>query len=179
MRNSNPAVAVGGPYRVTRLLAASLAAWAFFMVLATALPLLASGVLPLTRNDVVWPSAREVFGPVGYAAAIGLPISLIICFALGYPAWKLASAYGLTTRWDAIKIGAAVGAAPCLLIAVGLHVLVYTSGRQLLVHSGRNPADKRQYANIARHSFRSLPHALLRRHGALAGLAAWLVGGHK
>ncbi|WP_157790905.1 hypothetical protein [Bradyrhizobium elkanii] len=159
------------------MLAASLAAWTFFMILATALPLLANGILSLTRNEVIWPSAREIFGPVGLAGAIGLPISLVICFAFGYPAWILASAYGLTTRWDAIKVGATVGAALYLLTAVGVHFLVYTDGGSYSYTQGGVLLTKDSLPTsqgVLFDLFLTLVYAAV---GAVAGLAAWLAGG--
>lgn len=177
MRNANSAVAASNPHRARGLLAASLAAWGFFMVLATALPLLANGMLSLTSNDTVWPSAREIFGPVGFTAAIGLPISLVICFALGYPAWKWASRYGLTSRWDAIKIGAAVGAAFCLLMAVGLHVLVYTNGGSYSYTQGGIVLTKDSLPTSQGILFDLFLMLFYAADGAVAGLAAWLAGG--
>lgn len=179
MRNSNPTATVNNPHRARGLLAAALAAWAFFMILATALPLLANGISSLTRDDVSWPSAREIFGPVGFAAAIGLPVALVICFAVGYPAWKFASAWGLTTRWDAIKIGAIVGAALYVLIALSLHVLVYLDGSSVSYSQGGVLLTKDNLPTSQGIAFDLFLTLFYAADGAVAGLAAWLVGGSK
>jgi hypothetical protein len=176
-RNSNAAVAIDRPRRGRGLLAASLAAWTFLMVAATGLPLLADGILSLTRDDVRWSSAREIFGPVGFAAAIGLPIALVICFAVGYPAWKFASAYGLTTRRNAIEIGAIVGAALYLLVAAGLHMLVYMDGGSFSYSQGGIPLTKDSLPTLQGVLFDLFLTLLYAADGAVAGLAAWLVGG--
>jgi hypothetical protein len=159
------------------LLAASLAAWTFFMILATALPLLANGISALTRSDVVWPDAREIFGPVALAAAIGLPLALIICFATGYPAWRFASACGRTTRRDAIKIGATVGAALYLLIAASLHAMVYLGGSTFSYAQGGIPLTSGSlptWQGVLFDLFLALFYAA---DGAVAGWAAWWAGG--
>jgi hypothetical protein len=179
MRNSNLLPAAGGSRRARGLFAASLAAWTFFMVLATALPLLANGILSLTRGNAAWPAAREIFGPVGFVAAIGLPIALIVCFAAGYPTWKLASACGRTTRRDAIRIGAMVGAALYFLVAVGLHVLVYTSGGSYSYTQGGILLTKDNLPTSQGILFDLFLMLFYAADGAIAGLATWLAGGSK
>ena len=177
MRNSNPA-AVDKPHRARGLLAASLAAWGFFMILATALPLLANAIASLSR-DVVWPSAREVLGPVVFLAAIGLPIALLICFAVGYPAWKFASTHGLTTRWDAIRIGAIVGAVLYVLVAMSLHILVYLNASSVSYSQGGILLTKDSLPTLQGIVFDLFLTLFYAADGAVAGLAAWLVGGSR
>ncbi|MCA6108957.1 hypothetical protein [Bradyrhizobium cenepequi] len=158
------------------LLAASLAAWTFFMVVATATPLLATGVWSLmTDQDATWPSSRQIFGSFGFAAAVGLPISLIICFAVGYPAWKFASTHGLTTRWDAVKIGAAL----YLLVTVGGHIAIYMGRGSYSYAQGGVLLTKDSVPTFQGVVFDLFLTLFYAADGAVAGLAAWLVGGSK
>ncbi|MCA1414366.1 hypothetical protein I6F30_24910 [Bradyrhizobium sp. NBAIM20] len=170
-------MAIGHPRRARGLLAASLAAWSFFMIVATMLPLLAGAVSSLIRSDTVWPTAGEIFGPIGFMAAVGLPTSLVICFALGYPAWKVSSACGLTTRWDAIKIGAVIGAALYLLVAVGFHVLTYIKGSSFSYSQGGVLLTKDSLPTLQGIVFDLFLMLFYAADGAVAGLAAWLTGG--
>ena len=112
-------------------------------------------------------------------AAIGLPISLIICFALGYPAWKFASAYGRTTRRDAIKIGAIVGAALFLVVAVGLHIFVYTGSGRFSYTQGGMLLTKDNLPTLQGVTFDVFLTLFYAAIGAVAGLAAWLAGRSK
>jgi hypothetical protein len=168
------------PRRARGLLAASFAAWTFFMVVATAAPLLAAGIWSLmTGRDVTWPSSGEIVGSFGFALAIGLPISLIICFALGYPAWKFASAHGLTTRWDAVKIGAVIGATLCLLVTIGSHIAIFMGGGSYSYSQGGILLTKDSLPTFQGVLFDFFLTLFYAADGAVAGLAAWFVGGSK
>ena len=168
------------PRRARGLLAASLAAWAFFVVVATAAPLLATGVWSLTTGqDVNWPSYREIFGFFGFAVTIGLPISLIICFAVGYPAWRFASAHGLTTRWDAVKIGAVIGAALCLLVTLGSHIAIHMGGGSYSYSRGGVLLAEDSLPTFQGVLFDLFLMLFYAADGAVAGLAAWFAGGSK
>src|SRR5262249_42591653 len=55
------------------------------------------------------PQLPQVTTLVVLYAVFGLPCALIVCFALGFPAWIFAERRGLTRRGDALKVGAGVG----------------------------------------------------------------------
>ena len=168
------------PYRVRGLLAAALAAWVFIVAVATAVPLLATGMQTLvTSEDAMWPSLHEIFGPFPLLAAAGLPISLLVCFAAGYPVWRLASARGLATKRAAIVVGAIVGAVLYLLVAVYGHIAVYMGGSNVSYSQGGVLLTKDSlptFQGILFNLFLTLVYAAT---GAVAGLAAWLAGGSK
>jgi hypothetical protein len=168
------------PRRGRGLLAAALAAWTLLMVVATALPLLAMGIQSLTTGQAaMWPSLREIVGPFRFLAAIGLPISLIVCFAVGYPAWRIASARGLATRWDAIRIGTVAGAVLYLVVAVCGHIAVYVSGGSYSYSQGGVLLTKDSLPTVQGVLFDLFLALFYAAEGAVAGLAAWLASGHK
>jgi hypothetical protein len=129
---------------------------------------------------VNWPSSREIFGSFGFAVPIGLPISLIICFAVGYPAWRFASAHGLTTRWDAVTIGAVIGAALCLLVTLGGHIATYMGGGSYSYSRGGVLLAKDSLPTFQGVLFDLFLMMLFYApDGAVAGLDALFVGGSK
>jgi len=180
-RDAPTRLVLENPRRMRGLLAATLAAWAFFMVAATVIPLLASAVWSFaTGQSLLWPSFEEIFGYFGLAAKIGLPIALIVCFAVGYPAWKFASSRGLTTRRDAIKIGAIAGGALYLLLSMSAHIMVYmSSGSNFSYAQGGVILTKDNLPTFQGILFDLFLTCFYAANGAVAGLAAWLAGGLK
>lgn len=168
------------PYRARGLLAAALAAWTFLVVVATAVPLLATGIQSLvTSQEAIWPTFHEIFGPFPLLAALGLPISLIVCFVVGYPVWRLANARGLSTRRAAIAVGAIVGAVLYLLVAVYGHIAVYMGGSNVSYSQGGILLTRDSLPTFQGILFNLFLTVFYAATGAVAGLAAWLAGGSK
>ncbi|MBN9004243.1 MAG: hypothetical protein J0H40_02405 [Rhizobiales bacterium] len=168
------------PHRARGLFAAALAAWTFFVILATAVPLIAIGVRSLvTHQDALWPTSHEMFGAFPLMAAIGLPISLMVCFVVGYPIWRFASARGLATRRAAIVIGTIVGAVLYLAVAVYGHIAVYMGDSNFSYSQGGVLLTKDNLPTFQGILFNLFLTVFYAATGAVAGLTAWLAGGDK
>jgi hypothetical protein len=168
------------PQRARGLLAAALAAWTFVVVVATAVPLIAIGVQSLVmRQDAIWPTSHEMFGAFPLLAAIGLPISLIVCFVVGYPVWRFASARGLATRRAALAVGTIVGAVLYLAVAAYGHIAVYMGDSNFSYSQGGVLLTKDSLPTFQGILFNLFLTIFYAAAGAVAGLAAWLAGGDK
>jgi hypothetical protein len=91
------------------LLAAAAVAWALTTLVDLGWPTLEVWFAStfLEYDGYVAPVAQVVSWIVLYAI-FGVPLALIVCLAVGFPAWRFAESKGLATRFDAVKVGAAV-----------------------------------------------------------------------
>jgi len=166
-----------GPHRVRGLFVASLAAWTSFMLIATAVPLIyIAGKSLVSGNPPLWPSSRELFGGFESAAVIGFPISLIVCFAVGYPIWRFASARGLTRGRNAVKIGALAGIAFFLVLTTAAQISIYVSNSTYSFSRGGITLTENNLPTVEGLLFELVLVPLYAAVGAVAGFAAWWAG---
>lgn len=170
----------GIPHRMRGLIVASLVVWASFVVIAMAVPLLYIAASSLAVGErPLWPSAREIFGGFYLFAVVGVPLSLIVCFVVGYPTWRFASARGLTRRRDAIKIGALVGAGLFLVFTTAAQISTYMSDSTYSFTRGGITLTKDNLPTVQGLLFELFLVPFYAVIGAVAGLAAWWAGGEK
>jgi hypothetical protein len=95
--------------RTRGLLAAAAVAWALTTLIDLGWPILqlwfASTFL---QYDGYVPPLAQVVSWIALYAIFGLPLALIVCLAIGFPAWRFAEKKGLATRLDAVRVGAVV-----------------------------------------------------------------------
>lgn len=95
--------------KIRGLLAAAAVAWALTTLVDLGWPTLevwfASTFL---EYDGYVPPAAQVVSWIALYAIFGLPLALIVCLAVGIPAWRFAETRGLATSLDAVKVGAVV-----------------------------------------------------------------------
>jgi hypothetical protein len=116
-------------------------------------------------------------------AIVGIPLALVVCFAIGFLAWRFAEKRGLTTRIDAIKVGAGVAfIVGTLGIALGLLASLPTAlsegstfnswswGRQVIRDGLPTPLGW---------AFQAVDLLVTVGVGSLAGLAAWWAAGSR
>ncbi len=92
------------------LLAAAAVAWALTTLVDLGWPILRLWfATTFLQYDGYVPPPAQVVSWIELYAIFGLPLALIVCFAIGFPAWRFAEKRGLATRLDAVKVGAVVG----------------------------------------------------------------------
>jgi len=166
-----------GPHRVRGLFVASLAAWTSFMLIATAVPLIyIAGTSLATGKPPIWPSSQELFGGIVPIAVIGLPISLVVCFAVGYPIWRFASARGLTRGRNAVKIGALAGIAFFLVLTTAAQISIYVSNSTYSFSRGGITLTENNLPTVEGLLFELFLLPLYAVVGAVAGFVAWWAG---
>jgi hypothetical protein len=147
------------------------------MLIATAVPLIYIAARSLSTGETpLWPSWREMFGGFHFFAVIGLPISLIVCFAVGYPAWRLASARGMTRSRDAMKIGAVIGVALFVLLTTAAQISTYESDSSHSFTRGGITLVENNLPTVQGLIFELAILPFYAVVGAIAGLTAWWAG---
>lgn len=185
-REPKPVLVLENPRRVRGLFAAAITAWAMIAVM----PSLFFVIVTLTTGTsrAAWFYVTQMVHLLEVVTIVGLPLALIVCVAVGYPVWRVASARGLARRRDAIIIGALVGAVVCLLLTAASHIATYTIGHIYSV--GGRPSTLNEWSNGVQVVKNNLPTwaAILddlyrtlffAAAGAVSGLAAWWAGGEK
>jgi hypothetical protein len=92
------------------LLAAAAVAWGLTTLVDVVWPTLeVSFASTFLHYDTYVPPPSQVLAWVALYAIFGIPLALIVCLAIGFPAWRFAEKRGLRSRAEAIKVGGGVG----------------------------------------------------------------------
>lgn len=100
---------LGTARMIAGLAAAAMAGLVSFIVLTLSVDLLRFGVASAFFGHE-WRDP-QVFSRAAFYLFFGCPLALLFSFAIGLPVWKHAESKPLRSRGDALRIGAAVGAA--------------------------------------------------------------------
>ena len=104
---------IPAPRKLLGLLAAALLAWTAVVAATFGMALLEEVLFATTRGEAPAPRAMLNLSLLRAYALVGLPVAVVVTFAVGLPLWYLAEALGWRSRGAAIRLGAAAG----LLIA--------------------------------------------------------------
>ena len=165
------------------LLAAAAVAWGLTTLVDVGWPTLeVSFATTFLHYDTYVPPPSQVLAWGALYALFGIPLAVIACLVVGFPAWRFAEKRGLKTRAEAIKVGGVVGlivgsAGIVLGVLAALPTALSDSSTYNEWSWGQQTVSD-GLPTLLGWGYQAIRLLITAGVGCLAGLAAWAVAGH-